>query len=252
MHPRSCATLIALGLALVALPAAADAAAFVGPFQPPHPPFRAAAPVTHGAAVMDPAPYSYFRYQMHTAARAALDVHAGVAADFARRFGRQYDVVDRFELNDAACAIVMAGSFSSKGKAAVRRWRSQGHRVGLLRLRMLRPFPSRALTEALSSCSAVGVIDQNIAPGLGGILFQEVAAALASAGRSPPILRSFIGGLGGKDISDAEFEFVRETLERPAPADASPDPFLLMTTAEWQQVRDFQHLAGKFQPAPIS
>jgi pyruvate ferredoxin oxidoreductase alpha subunit len=138
----------------------------------------------------------------------------------------------------------MAGAFASKGKAAVDRWRAQGRRVGLLRLRMVRPLPVRALVATLAGRRAVGVIDQNISPGLGGILYHEVAGALASASDQPTALRSFIGGLGGKDISSAEFDHVLATLEEAKPGVVA-DPELLFTEREWQQVQERLALAGK-------
>jgi pyruvate ferredoxin oxidoreductase alpha subunit len=139
----------------------------------------------------------------------------------------------------------MIGSFTTKGKAAVDRWRGHaGRRVGLLRLRMVRPFPAADVVEALAGKRAVGVIDQNLSPGLGGILFQEVAGALANV-PDRPILKSFIGGLGGKDISEAEFDHVLAVLDRSRPHDGLTQAELLFTSAEWEQTRNRLALAGK-------
>ncbi|MDH4361307.1 MAG: pyruvate synthase, partial [Nitrospirota bacterium] len=141
--------------------------------------------------------------------------------------------------------LVMAGSFSTKGKAAVNRWREQGRKVGLVRLRVIRPQPAAALARLLTGRKAVGVIDQNISPGLGGILYQEVAGTVASARERPPVMRSFIGGLGGKDISQAEFDRVLEVLDEAKPGDGPVPCELLFTDAEYQQVRTALSVAGK-------
>ena len=95
----------------------------------------------------------------------------------------------------------MSNAFATKGKAAVQRLRAGGMRIGLLRLRVLRPFPAATIAAALQLRKAVAVIDQNLAPGLGGITYQEIAAALYDSPARPPLL-SIVGGLGGKDISD--------------------------------------------------
>ncbi|MFO0733163.1 MAG: hypothetical protein U0361_19800 [Nitrospiraceae bacterium] len=89
------------------------------------------------------------------------------------------------------------------------RARAEGRRVGLLRVRLIRPWPADAIRRALSGRRAAAVLDQNLAPGQGGILFQEVAACLYHE-PDRPALCSFIGGLGGKNISEGEFEAIFE------------------------------------------
>lgn len=229
----------------VEIPDELQVSEFLPAFEPVQPVFRASNPVAQGVAVLEASVYSYFRYQLHRAVNNALAVHAEVAADFERIFGRRYGTVEPFRLDDAEVVLVMAGSFTTKAKAAVERWRSQGRKVGLLRLRMIRPLPAADIAAALAGRRAVGVIDQNLSPGLGGILFQELAGALAMAIDRPPILRSFIGGLGGKDISQAEFDHVLEVLESARPGDGPGEPELLLTRTEWEQIRNRLVLAGK-------
>lgn len=229
----------------VELPTIEQARAFLPPFTPTQPVFRASQPVAQGVAVLEGSTYSYFRYQLHRAVHNALAVHAKVAADFERLFGRRYGSVEGFHLDDADIVLVMAGSFTTKGKAAIERWRAAGRRVGLLRLRMIRPLPVADITAALTGRRAVGVIDQNLSPGLGGILFHELAGSLATTANRPPILRSFVGGLGGKEISPAEFDHVLDVLEAARPDDGPVDAELLFTRTEWEQTRNRLALAGK-------
>jgi pyruvate ferredoxin oxidoreductase alpha subunit len=219
--------------------------AFLPPFEPKHPVFRASQPMAQGVAVLEGATYSFFRYQSHLAVRNGLEVHADVAADFHRRFGRKYGPVETDQVEDAEIVLVMGGSYSSKARVAIRRWRKAGRRVGLVRLRMIRPWPSAALLAALAGRRSIGVIDQNISPGLGGVLFHELAGTLAAAGTAPPVLRSFIGGLGGKDIGPAEFDHVLDVLESTRPGDGPVEPELLFTRRDWEQVRSRLEMAGK-------
>ena len=228
----------------VELPEVEQAREFLPPFTATQPVFRASHPVAQAVAVLEGSVYSYFRYQLHRAVSNAVAVHHAAAADFTRIFGRSYETLDCYRFDDADTILVMIGSFSTKGKAAVDRWRAMGRRVGLLRLRMVRPFPAADVVEALAGKRAVGVIDQNLSPGLGGILFQEVAGALANVS-DRPILKSFIGGLGGKDISEAEFDHVLAVLDRSRPHDGLTEAELLFTSAEWEQTRNRLALAGK-------
>lgn len=77
----------------------------------------------------------------------------------------------------------MTNAGASKGKAAVDVARAQGEQMVLLRLRVIRPWPAEAIRQALRDRRAVAVLDQNLAPGQGGILYQEVAACCHEAGR---------------------------------------------------------------------
>jgi pyruvate ferredoxin oxidoreductase alpha subunit len=231
----------------VAIPDPATVRKFLPAFTSKHPGFRASQPVAQGVAVMDGATYSFFRYQVHLAAENAHQVHEEVAKDFASLFGRGHAAVEPYQLDDADIALVMIGASSTLGKAAVNRWRSAGRRVGLLRLRMIRPWPDAEIADWLAGRRAVAVLDQNLAPGQGGILYQEVAATLAGCRERPDVLRSFVGGLGGKEISPAEFDSILHALETPATESGAAPPALLMTTSEWNQVQQALTIAGKTQ-----
>lgn len=229
----------------VEIPSAEQAAAFLPPFKPTHPTFRASRPIAQGVAVLEGATYSYFRYQMHHAVENAAKVHQEVAKEFETVFGRRYGTLETFHVGDADIVLVMAGSYTSKGKAAVERWRKKGHRIGLLRLRMTRPYPRKEIASLLAGKRVVGVLDQNIGPGFGGIFFNEVAATLAGMNDRTPLLRSFVGGLGGKDISQAEFDHIFDVLDNAKPGEDRPEPDLLMTANEWEQVQHRLEIAGK-------
>jgi pyruvate ferredoxin oxidoreductase alpha subunit len=228
----------------VVLPSAAEALEFLPSYRPTHAFIRSDQPMAQGAAVLGGAPYSYFRYQQHLAQENALAVHEEVAQEFATRFGRRYGLVEEFQLDDAEFVLVMSNAFATKGKAAVQRWRARGLKVGLLRLRVFRPFPAAAIVNALTGRNAVAIIDQNLAPGLGGITYQEIAAALYHEQARPPLL-SAIGGLGGKDISDAEFDVILQDMQHAASGERVTGPRLLYTSAEQARMRTLLKIAGK-------
>ena len=162
-------------------------------------------PMALGIGVMKE--YSYFRSQSHLAQKNALGVIKEVQAAFGRKFGRRYSVVEPYMMDGARACLVTMGANTTIARAAVKALRARGKRIGLLRLRLVRPFPEEDLRKALSGLDAVGVVDQNLAPGRGGILHPEVKAALCDY-RIP--VSSFIISLGGKHISQKEFETIGE------------------------------------------
>jgi len=218
--------------------------AFLPSYKPQHAAFKASKPMAQGIAVLGGGIYSYFRYQVQLAALNALKVHEEVAASFESVFERRYGLIEGYRLEDAEYVLVMSNSFTSKGRGAVDRFREKGERVGLLRLRVLRPFPAGAIADALRGRKAVAVVDQNLSVGFGGITHGEIAAAMYGEPVRPPIL-SFIGALGGKDISSAEFDQVLEDMQMAAAVGAAPPPRLLYTSTDDAQMKGFLRLAGK-------
>jgi pyruvate ferredoxin oxidoreductase alpha subunit len=228
----------------VVVPGVEQVRAFLPPYKPEHAAFKASKPMAQGIAVLGGGIYSYFRYQMQLAALNALAVHAEAAASFESIFGRRYGLIDAYRLDDAEYVLVMSNSFATKCRAAVDRFRERGERVGLLRLRVLRPFPAAAIAGALRGRKAVAVIDQNLSIGFGGITYSEIASAMYAEATRPPIL-SFIGALGGKDISSAEFDQILEDTQMAGAVGSAPSPRLLYTSADEAQRKGFLRLAGK-------
>lgn len=222
-------------------PEAVDA--FLPPFDHRHTGFRASHPASRGVAVLGGSPYSYFRYEMHLAARCALEAFDEAAADFEQRFGRARSALETYRSEDADVVFVMMGSFATKARDAVDRLRDAGRAVGLVRPRLLRPLPDAALRAALAGRRAVAVVDQNLATGFGGVLHGEVAAALSGM-PAPPILASFVGGLGGRDIGPDELYAMVDEALAAADAGRPPPPRLLYTATELEAMRKLQRVAA--------
>jgi pyruvate ferredoxin oxidoreductase alpha subunit len=199
--------------------------------------------VSQAVAVLGGSPYSYFRYQVHLALREALGVYDELATEFAARFGRHHPAVETYRCEDADVVYLLIGSFAAKAKQAADRLREAGHRVGVVRPRLLRPYPAEALRSVLRGKRAVAVIDQNLSMGMGGVLYSELAGALHGH-RDMPALVSFIGGLGGRDISDAEFSAMASEARAAAETGTRPEPRLLYTATELREIRKLQTIAG--------
>jgi len=227
----------------VAIPEPAAVDAFLPPFDPGAVRFRASQPVSQAVAVLGGSPYSYFRYEVHLAARAALQVYDGVAADFAARCGRAWPAVETHRTEDAEVVLYMIGSLATRARDAVDRLRDAGLRVGLVRPRLLRPLPVDAIRAALRGVAAVAVLDQNLSMGMGGVLHAELAAALAGDRDAPRTLASFVGGLGGREVTVAELARMADETLSAARDGRELAPRLLYTAQELRELRTLQTLA---------
>ncbi len=227
----------------VQLPDTDIAKQFVGPFQPGNIRFRASMPESQAVAVLGGSPYSYFRYETHLAMLQALDVYDEIADEFQQLFGRRHDQLDCFHCEDAELVLVMMGCFATKAKQAVLTLRQAGVRIGLLRPRLIRPFPEQALLEALTGKKAVAVIDQNLSMGKGGVLFAELTSVLYGLGSEAPLVAGFVGGLGGRDITQEEFFRIADTLKEAIASGKPPKPRLLYTASELTEFRKLQAIA---------
>ena len=227
----------------VALPSPEAAAAFLPAFEPRGIGFRASRPVSQAVAVLGGSTYSYFRYESHLASRAALGAYEEIAADFARRFGRSHPAVESYRADDAELAFCMIGAFSTKAMEAVDQLRHAGIRAGVIRPRLLRPYPDEALRTALAGKKAVAVIDQNLSVGMGGALYAELAAALYGQ-PGAPLLASYVGGLGGRDIAPEEFYEIAKELRAAIASGQVAAPRLLYTAGELREFRKLQAVAA--------
>ncbi|MBU2572152.1 MAG: pyruvate synthase [Gammaproteobacteria bacterium] len=227
----------------VEIPDQSEAREFVGEFDPGQIKFRASMPESQAVAVLGGSPYSYFRYETHLAMLEALNVYPEIADEFNARFGRFHGLLECFECDDADYLFVMMGCFATKAKDAVLRLREAGIKIGLLRPRLIRPFPSAAIAAAVSEKKALAVIDQNLSIGKGGILHAEIASVLYGIGQAPPILASFIGGLGGRDISQEEFFEIAQTLINASKTGETPPPRLLYTAREFKELKNLRAIA---------
>lgn len=226
----------------VEIPSVESVKSFLPPYDPENIRFKASTPVSQAVAVLGGGPYSYFRYETHLASLAALHVFDCVSAEFEKAFGRNYNAVEAYLAEDADFVFLMIGAFATKAKDAVDRLREAGEKVGLVRPRLLRPFPVESLRQELDRKKGVAVIDQNISVGSGGVLYSEVASALYGM-KETPLITSFIGGLGGRDISQEEFFEIAKVTKEAAKTGKTPPPRLLYTERELKEVRKLQTLA---------
>ncbi len=146
--------------------------------------------------------YCRHRQSIEAAMQDALQVALAADRDWGERTGRCHGVLERYRCDGAQVVIVTLGSMCGTTREAVDALRAAGHAVGMLKIRMLRPLPAQALRVALADVPDVVVLDRNHSPGLGGIVHQELRAALYGMAQAPRI-HGFLAGVGGVNVSPA-------------------------------------------------
>jgi pyruvate ferredoxin oxidoreductase alpha subunit len=126
---------------------------------------------------------------------------------FGETFGRSYEPVETYRMEGARTALLTMGSISESAMLAIDELRAEGKEVGLIRLRLWRPFPFPEFREAVKNLDCLVVLDRAISYGMGGPVCGEVKAALYDKRKDLPIV-SFIAGIGGRDVSMDEFKYM--------------------------------------------
>jgi pyruvate/2-oxoacid:ferredoxin oxidoreductase alpha subunit len=156
---------------------------------------------------------------MQSAMERVPRVLADASREWAGITGRLHRAIETYRMDDAEVALVTAGSIGGTAHAAVDRLREDGMAVGLVRLRLFRPFPAREIAEALSGVDRVAVIDRNCSIGSGGIIGGEVRAALAALGEMDALVFSYVAGLGGVNVAvERVMQIARDAVRRRWPA----------------------------------
>jgi pyruvate/2-oxoacid:ferredoxin oxidoreductase alpha subunit len=170
--------------------------------------------------------YRDYKHSAQAAMNSVLGIAVQADQDFKQRFERSYGIIESLMIEDAEVVIVTAGSMTSTARLAIRNLRKQGNKVGLLKLRLFRPFPVAAVQEALVGRKRIAVIDRAISLGGGGIFCQELKAALVHSSDHPQI-SGYIAGIGGTDVTPEVIQRIAlNTMELSRPVDA---PAWIMT-----------------------
>ncbi|WP_053956753.1 transketolase C-terminal domain-containing protein [Inediibacterium massiliense] len=157
-----------------------------------------------------------FKYQQHMALVNAVDVVDEVDEKFYQVFGRKYGgMIETYLCEDAEVVLVTLGSITGTAKVVVDELRKSGEKVGLLKIRFVRPFPEKEIIEIAKKTKVFGVLEKDISFGYEGTVYTNFNSTLAKLEKSPKAY-NFIGGLGGRNISkediDKIFKELKETL----------------------------------------
>ncbi|MDF2838921.1 MAG: porA [Evtepia sp.] len=150
--------------------------------------------------------YMEHKKQQAEAMKNAKQVILDVANRFEALTGRKYGFFEEYQMEDAQVAILLIGSSAGTAKVTADHLRSQGEKVGVIKLRVFRPFPMEELASALSHCKVVAVLDKCEGfSASGGPLFAETRSALYDLDNRPQLI-NYVYGLGGRDIHVGHFE----------------------------------------------
>ena len=173
---------------------------FVGEYEPEEFLLNPGKPMSVG-------PYAISAYAMEArknqeiALENAADVIINIGKKYEKISGRKYGFFEEYRTKDADYIMLIMGSAAGTAKQAVDELREQGKKVGVLKLRVFRPFPAKEIAAALSRCKAVAIMDRcESYNGNGGPLGSEVTAALY---RNKVMIDAvnYIYGLAGRDFT---------------------------------------------------
>ena len=155
----------------------------------------------------------------------ALEVMEDVDQEFSEVFGRGYGLIEADGVEHADLVLVTTGTITSTARVALARLRERGYKIGLLKIRVFRPFPTEALRRVLDNVPRIAVLERNISLGREGIFCSELKSALVNS----PVrhqIQGYLAGLGGSNVDPDLIErVVLDALER---KEATDGPIWMM------------------------
>lgn len=185
---------------------------FVREYKPHYPLLEVDKPVTYGPLDLFDYYFEHKRQQV-LAMENSIKIIREVFDEFGKITGKKYDFFEGYMLDDAEKVIVCANSSAGTIKVVVDELREQGEKVGLLKMRVFRPFLQEMVTEKLGRTKAVAILDRSASfGGFGGPIFNEVRSAFHEWKEKPNII-NYIYGLGGRELDIAQIKKVFNELE---------------------------------------
>ena len=186
---------------------------FVGEYQPKDFLLDIDNPKTFGAVAL---PNSYFEFKVEQAEamKKVAKSYKEVVGEFKKISGRKYDAVEEYQTKDAEQIIVLMGSTAGTVKDVVDKMRANGKKVGLIKVRLFRPFPYSEIAKVLGKVKSVAVMERVMPFGSVGPLYSEILNTVFADKLTKIQVASYIYGLGGRDIFAGQIEGVFEDLSK--------------------------------------
>lgn len=160
-------------------------------------------------ALVTPNEWFELRYKIHQAMEQALEVARQADQEYGRLIGRSWGLVESYKMEGAEVALVTTATVTSTARDVIDAMRAEGTPVGLVKMRLFRPFPVGDVVQALRGVKKVGVLDRNLTFGQCGVFAEEIKAALYDSDVRVPLF-DFVLGLGGRDVTPATIRQVAE------------------------------------------
>ncbi len=179
-----------------------DAYGFVGDYKPMNDMLDLDHPVTHGVQTEEDWHFEHKARQHNDLMVKVLPKIEEAFADFENLSGRKYNLVEKYDMDDADVVVVCMGSSVETAREVALEMREKGIKAGVLGLRVVRPFPFMEIAEALKDVKAIAALDRSSPNGAAGMLFNEIAGALINID-TKALLSGYVYGLGGRDLTKA-------------------------------------------------
>jgi len=184
---------------------------FVGKYRPKYTLLDVDNPISVGPLALTDS-YFEFKVAQAYAIENSLPIIKQVGKEYGDLTGRYYDVIEKYKMDGAEYVIVAMSSTVGTAREVVDALREKGLPVGLLKIRVFRPFPTEDIVNALKDVKVVGILDRSMVPGsFGGPLYHEITSAMYHFDKKP-IAQAYVYGLGGRDITTNHIEKVFEEL----------------------------------------
>jgi pyruvate ferredoxin oxidoreductase alpha subunit len=142
----------------------------------------------------------------------SMSVIKKVFAEFKEKTNREYNIVEKYDMDDAEVAIIALGSTVESARVSAKEMRGKGVKAGIVAIRVLRPFPHNEIMEALSSVKAVASLDRSSPNGAFGMLYNEISGAMYHS-QNRPVILNYIYGLGGRDMKIEDINVIYNELD---------------------------------------
>jgi pyruvate ferredoxin oxidoreductase alpha subunit len=185
---------------------------FIGVYKPAESLLDFENPNTFGFLALQDS-YFDFKGEQQKAMDEVRKEYLKICSEFKEKFGRGYDIFENYKLDDAQRAIVIAGSTAGTAKEAVDKLRNEGKKVGLLKIKLFRPFPFSQIAEALKNVKKIAVLDRAISLGAYPPIYSDIINSSYKIQNTKYQIQSYIYGLGGRDTFQKNIEKVFEELE---------------------------------------
>lgn len=187
-----------------------DAKKFIGEYKPEKSLLDLDNPASFGFLALQNS-YFEFKIEQQEAFKEAAAEYKKICSEFALVFGKKYDYFEKYKMEGADYAIVCAGSVSGTAKDIVDKLREEGKKVGLLKIKLFRPFPYEHIANAFKNLKGVAVLDRAMSHGAYPPIYSDIVNALHVTGCGLQV-SSYVYGLGGREVFEKNIENVFDDL----------------------------------------
>jgi len=199
-------------------------------------------PATFGS-IAGPDHYFRFRYEIQKAMEESKEIIKKAVKEYEMIFGRKSDLVEDYYCDDAEVILVVSGSISGTSRLVVDKLRKEGKKVGMVKIKMFRPFPKEEIRKILRNAEKIAVIDRNISFGHGGIFCQEVKSVLNQGKtKGSPLVYGYIAGIGGVDIT---YQLIEKVIDYTYNEEPPKDDIIWAGLTYEGQVHEYGFKEGK-------